>query len=94
MTWSPKHPDSIEFFTADFTPALVDGETISALVSMLTISGGSDLVITNRVLAGNAVTATFSGGADGVTYRVETIATSSLGERLVIVSTLLVRARG
>lgn len=87
-----KHPDSVEFFAFDFGPALADGDSLAAMVSLRITDGDSALVLSNAQRTNNTIVAQFAGGTDQSSYKLEAVGLTTLEETLVVVGVLLVRS--
>jgi hypothetical protein len=86
-----------EQFTFDFSPIMASGETISLATSTVQVVSGTDsnptdILVGSPVISGQQVAQRISGGLDGVIYRIEVTATTSLTNVYTIVSDLPVLA--
>jgi hypothetical protein len=75
----PKHPNSVKFYTMDWTDYLNSGATISSQSWSITPSGltnVSDAIVTGGLKA----TIKVSGGVDGTDYQVTNTIVTSDGE--------------
>ena len=84
-----------EQFTFDFSPVLGSTETISSATCTVTVKEGTDptpssIKVGSPSISGTKVTQRISAGLDGVIYRLETSATTSLSNVYTIVADLQV----
>ena len=96
-TFSYKITTENEQFTFDFSPIMASGETISSASCVIQVKEGSDpspssIMVGSPVISGQTVAQRISGGLDGVIYRVEMTATTSLTNVYTIVADLPVLA--
>ena len=95
--FDPKRPGSTEIFAWDFSRALASNETIvSAQVTVNFGSGRPDSNMASMVsgqasIVGSKVTQLITGGMQGNTYLLRFTITTSLGQVIQAVGTLLVR---
>lgn len=83
-SFSYKITSESELFGFDYSQVLASGETISSAVASVLVMNGIDLnpsaiLVGAPSISGNKVSQRISGGNDGVTYRIEMVATTSLG---------------
>ena len=86
-----------EQFTFAFSPIMASGETISSADCVVQVKEGSDpspssIMVGSPVVSGQTAAQRISGGLDGVIYRVEMTATTSLTNVYTIVADLPVLA--
>jgi hypothetical protein len=86
-----------EQFTFDFSPIMASSETISSATSTVQVKEGSDsnptaILVGSPIVSGQTVAQRISGGLDGVIYRIEVTATTSLTNVYTIVADLPVLA--
>jgi hypothetical protein len=86
-----------EQFTFDFSPIMASSETISSATSTVEVVSGNDssptsILVGSPVVSGQLVAQRISGGLDGVIYRIEVTATTSLTNVYTIVADLPVLA--
>ena len=86
-----------EQFTFDFSTVMSSGETISSATSNVEVVSGDDsspnaILVGTPVASGQQVAQRISGGLDGVIYRLEMTATTSLTNVYTIVADLPVLA--
>jgi len=86
-----------EQFTFDFSPIMASSETISSATSTVEVVSGNDsnptdILVGSPVVSGQVVAQRISGGLDGVIYRIEVSATTSLTNVYTIVADLPVLA--
>ena len=96
-TFSYKVTTENEQFTFDFSPIMASGETISSAVCVVQVKEGSDpspssIMVGSPVVSGQTAAQRISGGLDGVIYRLEMTATTSLTNVYTIVADLPVLA--
>ena len=96
-TFSYKITTENEQFTFDFSPIMASSETISSASCVIQVKEGSDpspssIMVGSPVISGQTVAQRISGGLDGVIYRVEMTATTSLTNVYTIVADLPVLA--
>jgi hypothetical protein len=86
-----------EQFTFDFSPIMASSETISSATCTVEVVSGTDsspttILVGTPVVSGQQVAQRISGGLDGVIYRIEMTATTSLTNVYTIVADLPVLA--
>ena len=86
-----------EQFTFDFSPIMSSSETISSATCTVEVKEGTDptpnaIKVGSPVISGQTVAQRISGGLDGVIYRLEMTATTSLTNVYTIVADLPVLA--
>ena len=86
-----------EQFTFDFSTVMASTETISSATSTVEVMSGTDpnptaILVGSPVVSGQQVAQRISGGLDGVIYRIEVTATTSLTNIYTIVADLQVLA--
>jgi len=86
-----------EQFTFDFSTVMASSETISSATSTVEVMSGDDpnptaILVGSPVVSGQLVAQRISGGLDGVIYRIEVTATTSLTNVYTIVADLPVLA--
>jgi hypothetical protein len=86
-----------EQFTFDFSTVMASTETISSATSTVQVVSGNDssptsILVGSPVISGQLVAQRISGGLDGVIYRIEVSATTSLTNVYTIVADLPVLA--
>lgn len=86
-----------EQFTFDFSPIMGSSETISSASCTVEVKEGTDptpnaILVGTPAISGQQVAQRISGGLDGVIYRVEMTATTSLTNVYTIVADLPVLA--
>lgn len=86
-----------EQFTFDFSTVMASSETISSATSTVEVVSGNDssptsILVGSPVISGQLVAQRISGGLDGVIYRIEVTATTSLTNVYTIVADLPVLA--
>ena len=86
-----------EQFTFDFSTVMASSETISSATSTVEVVSGNDssptsILVGSPVISGQQVAQRISGGLDGVIYRIEVSATTSLTNVYTIVADLPVLA--
>lgn len=86
-----------EQFTFDFSTVMASTETISSATSTVQVVSGNDssptsILVGSPVISGQQVAQRISGGLDGVIYRIEVSATTSLTNVYTIVADLPVLA--
>jgi hypothetical protein len=86
-----------EQFTFDFSPIMASGETISSATCTIEVKEGTDptpssIKVGSPAISGQQVAQRITGGLDGVIYRVEMTATTSLTNVYTIVADLPVLA--
>jgi hypothetical protein len=86
-----------EQFTFDFSPIMSSTETISSATCTIEVKEGTDpspssIKVGSPAISGQQVAQRISGGLDGVIYRVEMTATTSLTNVYTIVADLPVLA--
>jgi hypothetical protein len=91
MPWTPKNSESVEYFYWDFTLTLAVGDTVASLVAIEVQAPDVLLVIGTPTRSGAIVKAQISGGTPGQTYLLTSKITTTLGETLPLVGTLLIR---
>ena len=96
-TFSYKVTTENEQFTFDFSPIMASGETISSAACVVQVKEGSDpspssIMVGSPVVSGQTAAQRISGGLDGVIYRLEMTATTSLTNVYTIVADLPVLA--
>ena len=96
-TFSYKITTENEQFTFDFSPIMASSEIISSASCVIQVKEGSDpspssIMVGSPVISGQTVAQRISGGLDGVIYRVEMTATTSLTNVYTIVADLPVLA--
>ena len=96
-TFSYKVTTENEQFTFDFSPIMASGETISSADCVVQVKEGSDpspssIMVGSPVVSGQTAAQRISGGLDGVIYRLEMTATTSLTNVYTIVADLPVLA--
>jgi len=84
-----------EQFTFDFSPVLGSTETISSATCTVEVKEGTDpspssIKVGSPTISGSQVAQRISGGLDGVIYRLEMTATTSLTNIYTIVADLQV----
>jgi hypothetical protein len=84
-----------EQFTFDFSPVLGSTETISSATCTATVKEGTDptpssILVGSPAISGSKTTQRISAGLDGVIYRLEMTATTSLSNVYTIVADLQV----
>lgn len=84
-----------EQFTFDFSPVLGSTETISSATCTVEVKEGTDpspssIKVGSPTISGSQVAQRISGGLDGVIYRLEMTATTSLTNVYTIVADLQV----
>jgi hypothetical protein len=84
-----------EQFTYDFSPVLGSTETISSAACTVTVKEGTDpspssIKVGSPAISGSKVTQRISAGLDGVIYRTQMTATTSLTNVYTIVADLQV----
>lgn len=82
-----------EQFTFDFSPIMASSETISSASCTVEVVSGDDsspnaIKVGSPVINGQQVAQRISGGLDGVIYRIEMTATTSLTNVYTIVADL------
>ena len=75
-----KQPSETKEYAIDFANLLATGDSLAAVTSVTGTPSG--LTITGESIVGTTVAFTVAGGADGVTYTIEVIATTTNGETL------------
>lgn len=86
-----------EQFTFDFSPIMASSETISSASCTIEVKEGTDsnpnaIKVGSPSISGQTVAQRISGGLDGVIYRIEMTATTSLTNVYTIVADLPVLA--
>ena len=86
-----------EQFTFDFSTVMASSETISSAVCTVEVVSGTDptpstIKVGSPVISGQQVAQRISGGLDGVIYRLEMSATTSLTNVYTIIADLPVLA--
>ena len=86
-----------EQFTFDFSTVMASTETISSATATVQVVSGNDssptsILVGSPVISGQLVAQRISGGLDGVIYRIEVSATTSLTNVYTIVADLPVLA--
>ena len=86
-----------EQFTFDFSPIMSSSETISSATCTIEVKEGTDptpssIKVGSPAISGQQVAQRITGGLDGVIYRVEMTATTSLTNVYTIVADLPVLA--
>ena len=86
-----------EQFTFDFSPIMASTETISSASCNIEVVSGDDsspnsIKVGSPAISGQTVAQRISGGLDGVIYRIEMTATTSLTNVYTIVADLPVLA--
>jgi hypothetical protein len=84
-----------EQFTFNYSPVLGTTETISSATCTVTVKEGTDtnpsaIKVGTPVISGSQVAQRIKDGLDGVIYRLEMTATTSLGNIYTIIGDLLV----
>jgi hypothetical protein len=85
-TWSPKPPDSVEFFPLDLVRHLSKDDRIEACTARIEAADGSDssgMLIGDVEINGTTVTQKVGGGIGGRRYTLTFTADTFLGETLV-----------
>jgi hypothetical protein len=82
-----------EQFTFDFSPIMASAETISSATCAVEVVSGTDsspssILVGTPTVSGQQVAQRISGGLDGVIYRIEMTATTSLTNVYTIVADL------
>ena len=96
-TFSYKITTENEQFTFDFSPIMSSSETISSATCTIEVKEGTDpspssIKVGTPAISGQTVAQRISGGLDGVIYRIEVTATTSLTNVYTIVADLPVLA--
>jgi len=94
-SFSYKSTTENEQFTFDFSPVLGSTETISSATCTVEVKEGTDpspssIKVGSPTISGSQVAQRISGGLDGVIYRLEMTATTSLTNIYTIVADLQV----
>ena len=93
MTWSPKDPNSSEFFAFDFSQLLAEGDSVAGIVGVTADETDSALTLGTPAQNDSLVVVRLSGGTLNFTYQLRAEVTTAGGETLDLTCPLLIRTQ-